>query len=144
MSTAMTTHSNGSDKKTTTMTRPKDRSKEQTQNSNRSKMFTPRFDIWEGEQALTLFGDLPGVEPADLDIQFENRLLTVRGRVTRHVEADRYLQSEYEVGDFQRSFTIGEKIDAAGITAELKDGVLTLHLPKSEEAKPRRIEVQVR
>lgn len=144
MSTAMTTHSNGSEMKATTMAGPKTYSKERTQHDNRGKMFTPRFDIWEGEQALTLLGDLPGVEPSNLDIQFENRLLTVRGRVKRQAEVDGYLQSEYEVGDFQRSFTIGEKIDASGITAELKDGVLKLTLPKSEEAKPRRIEVQVR
>jgi HSP20 family protein len=144
MSTVMTTHSNGSDKKTTSMTGPKKQSEKHPENATRGTTFTPRFDIWEGEHELTLLGDLPGVDPADLDVQFENRLLTIRGEVKRQTPPDSYLQSEYEVGDFQRSFTIGEKIDASGITAEMKDGVLTLHLPKSEEAKPRRIKVQAR
>ncbi|WDQ19564.1 Hsp20/alpha crystallin family protein [Rhodopirellula sp. P2] len=126
------------------MAGPNTRSKQRTENTSRGTTFTPRFDIWEGEQELTLLGDLPGVDPADLDVQFENRLLTIRGQVTRHAAPDSYLQSEYEVGDFQRSFTIGEKIDASGISAEMKNGVLTLHLPKSEEAKPRRIKVRAR
>ncbi|MFG0265897.1 MAG: Hsp20/alpha crystallin family protein [Rhodopirellula sp. JB055] len=124
------------------MTGPKKRPEKHSENATRGTTFTPRFDIWEGEQELTLLGDLPGVDPADLDVQFENRLLTIRGEVKRQASPDSYLLSEYEVGDFQRSFTIGEKIDASGITAEMKDGVLTLHLPKSEEAKPRRIKVQ--
>ncbi|MCC9654374.1 Hsp20/alpha crystallin family protein [Rhodopirellula halodulae] len=108
----------------------------------RSRTFMPRFDIWEDEQELTLFGDLPGVTPEDLDVEFENRMLTIRGKVASGDRPAKSLQSEYEVGDYQRSFTIGEKIDAANITAELKDGVLTLHLPKVEEAKPRRIEIR--
>ena len=105
--------------------------------------FSPRFDIWEGDDELVLYGDLPGVDRDDLDIQFENRQLTIRGKVRRRHDGVRYLYSEYSIGDFQRSFTIGEAINAEEISAELRDGVLTLHLPKSDEAKPRRIEVKV-
>lgn len=104
--------------------------------------YSPRFDIWEGDDELVLYGDLPGVEPADLDIQFENRQLTIYGKVCRRCEGARHLTSEYGVGDFQRSFTIGESINGDQISAELRHGVLTLHLPKSDEAKPRRIEVK--
>jgi len=105
--------------------------------------FSPRFDIWEGDNELILYGDLPGVEPESLEIHFENRQLTIRGKVHRRGEGVNYLYSEYSVGDFQRSFMIGEAIDSEGISAELSSGVLTLHLPKSEAAKPRRIEVRV-
>jgi HSP20 family protein len=101
--------------------------------------YTPRFDIWETDDELILYGDLPGVEPADLDIRFESRELTVLGKVAaRHTER-RHLQGEYGIGDFYRTFAIGETIDAAKISAELKNGVLTLHLPKTEAVKPKRI-----
>jgi HSP20 family molecular chaperone IbpA len=102
--------------------------------------FVPRFDIWEGEGELLLHGDLPGVKSEDLDIRFENRELSIRGKVApRH--SSEYLRSEYSLGDFHRSFTVGEAIDAEQITAEMKDGVLTLRLPKSKQVMPRRIQV---
>lgn len=104
--------------------------------------FSPRFDIWEGDEELILYGDLPGVEPDSLDIQFENRQLTIHGKVRQHREGVNYLYAEYATGDFHRSFSIGETINGEAISAELHDGVLTLHLPKSEAAKPRRIEVK--
>jgi HSP20 family protein len=104
--------------------------------------YTPRFDIWEGEDELTLHGDLPGVEAADLEIRFENNELTVDGKVApRHADVRR-LHSEYGIGDFHRSFAIGESIDSGKISAELKNGVLTLHLPKTDAVKPKRIEVK--
>lgn len=104
--------------------------------------FSPRFDIWEGENELVLYGDLPGVDPADLNIEFENRQLSICGKVCRDAADVVHLVSEYGIGDFQRRFTIGEMINGDGITAELLDGVLTIRLPKLEEAKPRRIEVK--
>ena len=104
--------------------------------------FMPRFDIWEGEDELLLYGDLPGVSVDELDIRFENRELTIRGRVPHRHDGE-YLVSEYGVGDFHRVFTVGEAIDAEKISAEMKHGVLTLHLPKSERVKPRQIEVKV-
>ncbi|SMP78854.1 Molecular chaperone IbpA, HSP20 family [Neorhodopirellula lusitana] len=104
--------------------------------------FQPRFDIWEGDDELVLYGDLPGVNRDDLDINFENRQLTIHGRVERCHDGKNTLMGEYGVGDFQRSFTIGDAINSEAISAELRDGVLTLHLPKSDRAKPRRIEVK--
>jgi HSP20 family molecular chaperone IbpA len=104
-------------------------------------MYTPRFDIFENEDELLLIGDLPGVEKDGLDIRFEKNELSVYGRVTpRHSEVE-YLYGEFGIGDFYRAFTIGEAIDAKKISAELKNGVLTIHLPKTEAVKPRRIEV---
>lgn len=104
--------------------------------------YSPRFDIWETDDELVLCGDLPGVAPEDLDIRFENRELTIHGRVAPRHENVEFVYGEYGIGDFYRSFTIGETIDAEKITAELNNGVLTLHLPKTEEVKPRRIEVK--
>lgn len=104
--------------------------------------FSPRFDVWETDDGLTLYGDLPGVTPENLDIHFEHTELTIHGRVEpRQTDTD-YLYSEYGVGDFYRTFTIGETIDTERVTAELRDGVLTVQLPKSAAVKPRRIEVQ--
>jgi len=104
-------------------------------------VFTPPFDIWETEDELTLVGDMPGVSPDDLDIQFENRILTIRGKVPPRHNDLKFLYGEYGIGDFYRTFTVGEAIDASKISAEMKDGVVTLHLPKSESVKPRRIPV---
>ena len=106
------------------------------------RTYSPRFDISETDDALILYGDLPGVMPENLDIRFENSELTVHGRVEpRHAEVN-LLYSEYGVGDFYRTFTIGDAIDSQKISAELKNGVLMLHLPKTEAVKPRRIEVK--
>ena len=104
--------------------------------------YTPRIDIWETNEELVLYADMPGVTPDDLEIQFENRELRIHGKVRPRHEEIRFLCGEYGIGDFYRTFTIGETIDSEKISAELKDGVLTLHLPKTEAVKPRRIEVK--
>lgn len=105
-------------------------------------LYSPRIDIWENDDELLLFADLPGVAPEDLDIQFENRELRLHGKVgLRHANID-FVDGEYGIGDFYRTFTIGETIDAENISAKLRNGVLTLHLPKIEAVKPRRIEVK--
>ena len=104
--------------------------------------YKPRFDIWETDDELVLLGDLPGVSPEDVDIRYENSELTICGKVTSRHEQGTPRCSEYGVGNFHRSFTVSDTIDADKISAELKNGVLTLHLPKKEEVKSRRIEVQ--
>jgi HSP20 family protein len=104
--------------------------------------YMPRFDIWETDNELLLYGDLPGVSPENLDIRFENHELTVHGRVGARHEGIEFLYGEYGIGDFHRTFTIGEAIETDKISAEMHHGVLTLHLPKSEKAKPRRIAVK--
>ncbi|MHB0957852.1 MAG: Hsp20/alpha crystallin family protein [Pirellulaceae bacterium] len=107
-----------------------------------SLIFSPRFDIWEDEDELVLCGDLPGVGPEDLDLHFEKGELKIFGRVPpRHLN-NAPIYSEYGIGDFQRTFSLSEMIDSENISAELKNGVLTVHLPKSEAVKPRRIEVK--
>ncbi|MCL4202332.1 MAG: Hsp20/alpha crystallin family protein [Pirellulaceae bacterium] len=107
-----------------------------------SVTYTPRFDIWENQEELLLYGDLPGVNAGDLDIRFEDKQLSIHGRVAPRHSGGQYLYAEYGVGDFFRTFAIGESIDASKISAELKNGVLTVHLPKTEAVKPKRIEVR--
>lgn len=104
--------------------------------------FSPRIDILETEEELTLYGDMPGVTPDDLDIRFENRELSIYGKVAPRHEGVQYLYEDYSIGDFYRAFNIGEAVDTDKISAELKNGVLIVHLPKSESVKPRRIEVR--
>jgi HSP20 family molecular chaperone IbpA len=104
--------------------------------------YQPRFDIVETEQELTLYGDLPGVDESHLDIRYENEQLTIHGDVPLRHEGVNFARREYGVGDFYRTFRIGESIDAEKISAELDHGVLVVHLPKSPASKPRRIEVK--
>ena len=80
--------------------------------------------------------------PEDLDIQFENRELRIHGKVAPRHNDIQFVYGEYGIGDFYRNFAIGESVDAGKISAELNNGVLTLHLPKTEDVKPRRIEVR--
>lgn len=104
--------------------------------------YRPRIDIWESEDELVLYADLPGVAPDDLEIQFENRELRIHGTVKPRHQNTNFVDGEYGIGDFYRTFTIGEAVDTEKISAELNDGVLALHLPKTEAVRPRRIEIR--
>jgi len=105
-------------------------------------LFTPRADILETPEEMLLFLDLPGVKAEDLEVHFESGELLVHGRVKPVDRGSRWMRSEYELGDFRRVFLVGQEIDAERITAELRDGVLKLHLPKADAARPRRISVK--
>jgi len=88
---------------------------------------------------------MPGMEAGDVDVHFENGTVTIYGRVRdRQGENTDYLLREYGVGDFHRSFEVSEAINAEGISAEYANGVLTLHLPKTEAVKPRKIVVKTK
>lgn len=104
--------------------------------------FTPRTDVLETETEWTLFVDMPGVRPEDLEVNFEKGELTVHGHCTPRSFGKRSLGAEYEVGDFYRVFSLGEQIDVENISAVLNGGVLTVRLPKVEAARPKRIAVQ--
>jgi HSP20 family protein len=110
--------------------------------ATRDVVYTPRVDILETAEELILFADLPGVKPEDADVRFENGELVLQGRCQpRHPEVGNLLQ-EYSVGDFYRVFAVSQDIDADKIAAELKNGVLTVHLPKAEAVKPKKIAVK--
>jgi len=104
--------------------------------------FTPRVDIVETENELILSADLPGVRPEDVDLRYEQGQLILHGRCQPRRPERGTLLSEYDVGDFYRAFSIHESIDGSKIAAEFKNGVLTVHLPKMEQAKPRQISVR--
>ena len=105
--------------------------------------YRPAVDILENEEELLLIADVPGADPAGIDVNYEDARLIIHARVDeRHPEEVNYLHREYGVGDFHRVFEVSEAIDAEKITAEYSQGVLTLHLPKAEQVKPRKIEVQ--
>jgi len=105
-------------------------------------VFSPNVDIYETEQTITLLADLPGVRQEDLKIDLRDSVLTLSGDV-QPMESDdeRHLIVEYGIGRFFRQFTLSEVIDQERIDAKLKDGVLTLDLPKVEKATPRTIAV---
>ena len=109
---------------------------------SQERYVTPPVDIYETAGGLVVKADLPGVEKGNLDLQVENNLLTIRGKPT-HTTAGEAIYREYELVNFFRQFELNEKVDQSKISAELKHGVLTLQLPKAEEAKPRKIEVRL-
>jgi len=105
--------------------------------------FEPDVDIHETEESLTVTADLPGVEVDGLETDLRDNLLTLTARVKRLDDKWRMLHQEYKIGHYVRQFRLGQQIDQARISAQLKDGVLTLTLPKAENARPRRIQVQL-
>jgi HSP20 family molecular chaperone IbpA len=109
---------------------------------SQERYVTPPVDIYETAGGLVVKADLPGVEKENLDLQVENNLLTIRAKPT-HTTTGETLYREYELVNFFRQFELNEKVDQSKISADLKHGVLTLQLPKAEEAKPRKIEVRV-
>lgn len=108
------------------------------------RVYTPPVDIIEQKDGLFMLIDMPGADPEGVDVQYENGTLTIHGKVApRQPQDAHYLLREYGTGDYYRSFTVGEGIDAGKIDAEYRNGVLKLHLPKAEALKPRKIEVKV-
>lgn len=106
--------------------------------------YQPSVDILENQDELTVLADLPGLRAEDIDIHFENGVLTLKGEVAdRQANDARFLIREYGVGNFLRQFRIGEVVDAEKISADYANGVLTLHLPKVVAVKPRKITVNV-
>jgi HSP20 family protein len=108
----------------------------------RGVSYTPRVDLMETEEESLLFADLPGVKPEDVDARFENGELIIDARCPPRHQGAYYLLFEYGVGDFYRAFSISQHIDWHKIAAELKNGVLTVHLPKAETVKPKKITVK--
>lgn len=106
-------------------------------------VFTPIVDIFENQQELTVLADMPGVAPADLVIDLNDKVLTMVGDVAPPEEKDEVdVTREYRTGRYYRQFTISDSIDQSKIEAVLNDGVLRLTLPKAEAAKPRQITVK--
>jgi HSP20 family protein len=119
------------------------KTQDRTESTRTAATYRPLVDIVELKDELLLRIDLPGVKPDGVDIEFEDGTLTIQGRVApRYDENFKFLAAEYGVGDFYRTFRVSEQIDPAKIHAEHAHGVLTVHLPKTEAVKPRKIEVR--
>jgi HSP20 family protein len=107
--------------------------------------WAPAVDIYETENELVVKADLPDVNPQDLDIRVENNVLTIRGerKFETEVNEDNYLRIERAYGSFCRSFSLANSVKSDEIKADYQNGVLTLSIPKREEAKPKQIKVNV-
>ncbi len=105
----------------------------------------PSVDIYETEHELVVKADLPESDPKDLDIRVENNILTIRGerKFEKNVNQENYLRVERAYGSFARSFTLANTVNSEAIKADYQNGVLTLSIPKKEEAKPKQIKVNV-
>lgn len=118
------------------------RQAEQTESTSPGRYYTPYTDIYESADALFVVMDMPGVDKSNVSVTVEKGRLSVEGQI----DSARYqgltpVYTEYDIGHFIRSFVLSNKIDQAGITAEMEAGVLMLRLPKAADVQPRRIEV---
>jgi len=116
-----------------------------TQGNNLSKQFpviAPEIDVYENEQEILLHADMPGVQKEDIAISIDNGKMTLSGirRLQMHGAST---WREFGDVEFRRNFSVPQSIDTNKVSAELKNGQLCLHLPKSEAAKPRQIEIKV-
>jgi len=107
------------------------------------KYFIPAVDIYETEKEVTVLAEMPGVTVAGVDVMLEEDVLTIRGKKEKEEFPNAsILLQEYESGNFQRRFTVAETIDQENIQASMNNGLLKVILPKTEPARPRRIEIQ--
>ena len=107
-----------------------------------ARTFVPTADIYEDRDSLKVIVEMPGVEKGNVDVRVEEGVLFVEGRLDlAKYRGLQPLYTEYNIGNYSRSFRLSNAIDQDKIGAELKDGVLSLTLPKAEKAKPRTIQV---
>lgn len=105
------------------------------------RYITPLVDIYETPEALVVLVDMPGVTADNLDVGVDNHVLTMRA-TAQHAAPAGAVYREYELANYFRQFQLSDKVDESTIRAELKHGVLTIHLSKAEKARPRQITVQ--
>ena len=106
-------------------------------------VYVPRVDSVETEDALEILADMPGVTREGVEVTLEQRVLSIRGRAdVPPPQGMAPLYLEYEPGDYERSFTLSDAVDPAGISARFRDGVLQLRLPKAGPAELQRIEIK--
>ncbi len=107
--------------------------------------WAPPVDIYETENELVVKADLPDLQDKDIDVRVENNTLTIRGerKFEKGVNEDNYLRVERTYGPFMRSFSLPNMVSSESIRAEYHNGVLTLHMAKREESKPKQIKISV-
>jgi HSP20 family protein len=107
------------------------------------RYYVPDVNIYEFDDSLKLWADMPGVKEKDVNVTLKDGVLTVVGQVATDMYAGlRPMYTEYNVGNYHREFVLNEDIDESKIRATLRNGVLEVELPKKEKARPRQIEVR--
>jgi HSP20 family protein len=123
------------------MTKPPADQTPGVENTRSGACYRPSVDILERSDELVVLADVPGASPGQIDLHFEDGTLTIHAKVQPRNQDVAFLVREYGVGDYWRTFQVAETVDAGKITADYADGVLALHLPKPEAAKPRKIPI---
>jgi HSP20 family protein len=108
-----------------------------------TRYIAPPVDIYETHDAIVVVADLPGVNSDDVDVRIEDGILTIKGKADYDPPAE-LLRGEFTLQGYFRQFQLSDEVDQSRISAESKNGVLTIHLPKAEKSKPRQIKVNVR
>jgi HSP20 family protein len=106
------------------------------------RFYVPSTDVYETDEAMAVVMEMPGVGRKDVEVSLENGVLSVEGKIDfSKYDGMEPVYTEYNIGHYTRSFTLGDMVDQGKISAHFEDGVLTLTLPKIAEAKPRRIAI---
>jgi len=110
-----------------------------------ARLWSPAVDVAENENEIVLRAELPGMKQEDIDIELTGDTLTLRGdrKFENEERREDFVRVERAYGRFQRSFTLGVPVQHDQVKASYRDGVLEVHLPKSEATKPRKVQVNV-
>lgn len=131
------------DKQKTLTTQKQETALEQGERTRERRCFSPHTDIYETEKEIILTTDIPGADEKSVEINLEKNILTINALTdVEGIKDHRLAYQEYALGDYRRSFALNGEIDREKIGAVVKNGVLTLHLPKSEAARARKITVK--
>jgi HSP20 family molecular chaperone IbpA len=126
------------------MSAEKDVATTKQQTSTQESEIRPLVDIYEDDSGITLQADMPGVSKERLDVQVDKTTLSIEGEAEISMpEGMEALYADIRSTRYQRSFSLSSELDGEKAEASLKDGVLTLHIPKREQYQPRKIEVQI-
>lgn len=108
--------------------------------------FEPHVDVKENDKEFHIVAELPGLDKNDFKLTVENNVLTLEGekKIENEEKADNYFRSERSYGTFKRSFRLTDSVDSKKISAEYKNGILQVRIPKAEKAKPKEIEIAVK
>jgi len=121
----------------------KEQTPAETESTRDRRVYSPKVDIIERADDIVLSADMPGANEGSVDVTLDKGILTIQGMVdAQYFENYRLTYAEYGVGDYRRSFTIPDTIDRDTISAVVKNGVLTLTLPKAEPEKPKKIHIK--
>ena len=115
-----------------------------TEDGVEDRQWTPEIDIYENDNSFFIEADIPGMNIEDIKIDVQDRMLTIKGekKFKEKTEKDKYIRVERSYGSFFRSLSLPMNVDSDKIEASYKDGTLRLNLPKTEQAKPKQIEIK--